>query len=132
MNSDEANQRFGFYRQRIGNSPEDNNPELFDALLPIHEELRRVLIYLGLMRPDNQAAGAEVARIELAGTFYPVPGLWLNQGLGEPPGTPLYLDTVAAVLTPNYLPVAGTVVLVGIVDKNNHVVCTGIRRLPLF
>jgi hypothetical protein len=128
MNSNEQNQNYGFYRQVI-----DNNfsGDLGTEVLELHLELRRLLVYTGLIRPDKLRGEDEVARIEIGSNFFPVPGLWLGEGLGEDPGTPLYLDPDSKTLSSSFIPVGDTAIFVGIVDKDNHVVCTGIRRIPI-
>lgn len=131
MNSNEKNQDYGLYRQFIDNSPPEANFELFVALAPVYMELRHLLVYTGLIRPDKLRGEDEVARIQVGSKFLPIPGLWLGEGLGEDPGTPLYLDPASNTLSPTYIPVGDTAIFVGIVDKNNHVVCTGIRRIPI-
>lgn len=128
MNSNEKNQDYGLYRQAI-----DNNfsGDLGTEALELHLEVRRLLVYIGLVRPDKLRGEAEVASIQIGAKFLPVPGLWLGEGLGEDPGTPLYLNPDTNTLTPSYIPVGDTAIFVGIVDKDNHVVCTGIRRIPI-
>ena len=131
MSSNEQNQYFGLYRQQLDNSPPALDPALFLALQPVYEELRRILTYTGLVRPDKERGYDEVAGLAISGKVLPVPGLWLNEGLGQDPGTPLYLDSANNVLTPNYKNIGDTAIFVGIVDVDNHVVCTGIRRIPI-
>lgn len=131
MNSVEKNQDYGLYRQFVDNTPAETSYELFLALAPIYTELRRLLLYTGLVRPDIGAGEAEVARVIVGNRALPVPGLWLGEGLGLAPGTPLYLDPAANQLTPAYVDVGTTALFVGVVDTGNNVVCTGVRRIPI-
>jgi hypothetical protein len=128
MNSNEKNQSYGLYRQAI-----DNNftGDLGTEVLELHLEVRRMLVYLGMVRPDKLRGEAEVASIQIGPKALPVPGLWLGEGLGEDPGTPLYLGPKGDTLSPTYTAVGDTAIFVGIVDKDNNVLCTGIRRIPI-
>ena len=129
MNSTETKQRYGLYRQGLDNSPPADKD--FEALLPLYLEIRRILIYTGLIRPDNIAASEELASVRVSGKFYPVPGLWTAAGLGAAPGTVVYYDPAAEALTTTPAIYANTAFVAGIVDVNNNVVCTGIRHIPV-
>jgi len=128
MNSVENNQNYGLYRQGLDNSPPSDDS--FKELLPIYLEIRRVLTYTGLIRPDQVGQEAELAHVQIGSSFKPVPGVWVGLGIGAP-GTPVYYHPSSNSLS--LIPELhdNSAFLAGITDANNNLVCTGIRRLPM-